>query len=294
LDVDNILKEAQRHREAGDLELAETTYKQLLETNKDKWLVWFEYARHLRSLGRLSEALDVYKKAEQLGAPAPVLREIAVASLSLQQYSVAREYLGRYLLVASNPRVVLDLAKTFEFRDQIEATMEALEKVLVMNALPPQFVGALVDLGNSYLRLGNVSEAVSYYHRALEQSPQLLAANFNLAIALARQERRSEALPYFEKAIAIFEQQQEQLVRTGGPQTANLFQALGQAYAYTGKNQKSLALLSRAVETINLVRHGRVFSSIQYRWVMPEEFEKETQLLAHEVERSSSSTIAQD
>src|SRR6185436_12091011 len=48
LDLSNLLKDAQRFKEAGDLELAETTYKQLLETNKDKGVVWFEYARHLR------------------------------------------------------------------------------------------------------------------------------------------------------------------------------------------------------------------------------------------------------
>ena len=148
---------------------------------------------------------------------------------------------------------------------------------------------ALVDVGNSYLRLGNVSEAVRYYHRALEQGPQLLASNFNFAIALARQERRAEALPYFEKAIAIFERQQDQLVRAGGPQTANLLQALGQAYAYVGKTRKSLDLLSRSVETAGAVQHGKIFSSIQYRWVPPEEFKEETQLLMLQIERSSNS-----
>jgi tetratricopeptide (TPR) repeat protein len=293
LDLTNILKEAQRYKEAGDLELAETTYKQLLETNTDKWVVWLEYARYLRSLGRLPEALDVYKKSEQLGAPPVVLREITVVCVSLQQYSTAHEYLRRYLSVATNPSIVLDLGKTFELRDQTQAALEAFEKVTGMDTPPPLLTGALVEVGNSHLRLGNASEAVSYYRRALEKGPQVLAANFNLAVALARLERRGEAVPYFEKAIAIFEQQQQQLVRTGAPQTANVLQALGQAYAYIGKNGKALDLFSRAVETARVVQHGKIFSSIQYRWVLPEEFKEETQLLAHEVERSSSSTIAQ-
>ena len=66
LDLTNLLKEAQKLKEAGDLELAEEKYKQLLETNKDKGVVWFEYGRYLRSTGRLPEALAAYRKMEHL------------------------------------------------------------------------------------------------------------------------------------------------------------------------------------------------------------------------------------
>ena len=62
---------------------------------------------------------------------------------------------------------------------------------------------ALFNLANTLAALGRFDEAHARYRRALELEPGFLAARLNQAIALARQDRRAEAIAALEACLAI-------------------------------------------------------------------------------------------
>ena len=205
-----------------------------------------------------------------------------MASLLTRQYWIAREYLQKYLEIATNPYAIVELGRLFQVRDQMDAALLAYERVISIRSSSPAMTFGLIEAGNVNLNLGNTPQAIANYRDAVEQSPQNIAAHFNLGMALIRSAQKAEALLHFEKAVAIFEQQQ--LGRLDPQQTANRLQSFGQAYWFLGKKERALELLSRAIEAAGTVQHGKIFSSIQYRWAPSEEFREETAGLIREIE----------
>jgi hypothetical protein len=81
-------------------------------------------------------------------------------------------------------------------------------------------------------------------------------------------------LKYFAKSVAIFEQSQG---LNGLPvDVANQVQAMSQAYAYLGKNERAVELIREAIRLSDLIP-STVYSSFQYKNIPAARFKEESE-----------------
>ena len=128
------------------------------------------------------------------------------------------------------------------------------------------------------------AKALLPYETYISRSPIELPSVYNMGVALARLGRSSEALPWFQRAIALFERTTPP---KGLPMTrANTLQAISQAYAASGDYARAIALLKESIAAAETF-DAPVFSSIQYRFVPKQAFVEESRgLLRTFIERS--------
>jgi tetratricopeptide (TPR) repeat protein len=273
-DLTTVLNDVRRTRDTGDLELVTSQYQQILKAHPHSSAAWLEYGAFLRSVGRLDEALDAFKLAEQFGATPRTWRELAATNLFIGNFHDAREAVRKYLAASTKPSNALQLAELFANRDQDGVALEAYEYITKNRELTPELeANAWFDMGSIYLRNNEASVAVGYFEKALSREPSVLAINFNLATALARCGRAADATKYYEKAVAMFEQQPSK----GLPGTqANMFQAMSQAYGFLGKKDKAVSLMQQAISIADSIP-SIIYSSFQYRNVSSKEFRRESE-----------------
>ena len=273
-DVSTLLREARRSSEAGDSEQARATYQQILEANAGDPVAWAEFGSFLRSLSDYTGALEAYREAEKKGAKPSIYGDIAVTLLYGKEFDAARKQLSAFLASSFDPSYAFQIARAFAFRDQSEAAIEAFEKLAMNNTE----IGASAsgEIGNLYLRLGRPEKALPYYEGLVEKSPNRLGGVYNMGAALSRLGRGPEARQWFQRAIALFERTKARGTLPGD--TANLLQAMSQAYAANDAIPGAIALLNEAIAIAQAIPTG-IFSSIQYRNVSPLEFIEESRSL---------------
>lgn len=86
----------------------------------------------------------------------------------------------------------------------------------------PRYAPAWFDLAYAYSGLNQNDDAVSAYHKAIENDPKLYQARLNLGILLLNMNRPADALPQLKEAAAL------------KPQDARARLYLGRAYELTG------------------------------------------------------------
>jgi tetratricopeptide (TPR) repeat protein/cellulose biosynthesis protein BcsQ len=273
-DVSTLLREARRSSDAGDSEQARATYQQILEANPEDPVAWTEFGSFLRSLGDYTGALQAYRQAEAKEAKPSIHGDIAVTLLYAKEFEEAKKQLSAFLASSFDPASAFQIARAFAFRDQSEAAIEAFEK-LVMNNTE---IGASAsgEIGNLHLRLGRPDKALPYYEGLVEKSPNRLGGVYNMGAALSRLGREPEARQWFQRAIALFERTKTRGTLPGD--TANLLQAMSQAYAANDAIPRAINLLNEAIAIAQTIPSG-IFSSIQYRNISPQEFIEESRSL---------------
>src|SRR5437773_3623356 len=199
----------------------------------------------------------------------------------MKDFDAAKRYLSKFLGSNFNPSSAFQIARAFAFRDQSEAAIEGFEKVAMKDSdMAPNAWG---EVGNLYLRLGMAEKARNYYEKLVDKSPNTLEGVYNMGAALSRLGRESDAVHWFQKAIALFE-------RTTGPRVlpgdrANLLQAISQAYAATGAIPRAIELLNEAVAIAETIPTS-LFSSLQYKNISSHDFIEESRnLLAKFISR---------
>ena len=284
-DIWTLLRSAEGTKEAGDLEQAQTAYEQIVKTNPSSPDAWIAYGSFRRSINKHSDALSAYLSAEGAGAGSSIYGDIAVTYLYLRNFDSAGKYLARYLSSDIEPDAAIEIARAFAYRDQADQAIQIYEKIANSGKARPEVVSnSLFEIGGLYLRLDLPAKALVPYQTYVSRSPIELPSVYNMGVALARLGRISEALPWFQRAIALFE-------RTTPPKglpigRANTLQAISQAYAASGDYVRAIALVKESIalaETFD----APVFSSIQYRYIPKPAFVEESRgLLRKFIDRS--------
>jgi len=220
--------------QAGDLETAETAYREILKLTVD-------HPGALNLIGTLhhqkgdhQSAVDFLAKAIEIapGNPDFYVNQGA-AYFSLKEFDKAEKCFEFALsFQPENPRsnanmasVLLDqnrLEEAYPFARkafdgasenlrygkilgdicrQVERLEEAVEAYLVCVAIEPGDAEILNNLGYSYERLGNLDKTEQYYRAALTIHPNSPEIMNNLAGVLARLDRKEEAQTLYEQAL---------------------------------------------------------------------------------------------
>jgi len=164
--AERLYLQGRAHHKAGDLELAEAAYKEVLRlipTQPDA----------LHMLGVAAFQQDRFVEAERLLAAA--IRRIPKPSLAYYNYGNALRKLGR-------------------FEDALHAFTKAFE-------LDPSNITCLEQLGNIYKELNQFSKAHEYYDQLLALDPRNAVGRSNKAIALLTEGRLAEAWELYESRL---------------------------------------------------------------------------------------------
>lgn len=128
----------------------------------------------------------------------------------------AREcYLNASKLAPKDFRWIYLLGKLDQFEGRME---DAIQRFRTVSTLQPEFVAALVNLGNIYLELNRLEEAQSNFNSALQKQTNNPAAHYGLGQIALSKRNYSEAVEHFEKALALV------------PEANRIHYALGMAY----------------------------------------------------------------
>lgn len=157
----------QCHR-AGDLDTAQTKYRQILELQQD----------HIHALNNLGAALQEQGKYEE------AIFQYNKVILLNSEYSY-----GYY-----------NLGNAYRANNQIEDAMAAYEKAIALN---PDYADAYNNLGLCLQDLRRLEEAVAVYHKAKTLRPDYAEAYNNLGNALQQKGQMNESIRYLNKALSL-------------------------------------------------------------------------------------------
>lgn len=159
---------AMRHHQAGQLQQAESLYRQILQATPND-------AEALHGLGLI---------AYQVG-----------------QFQAAVDLMGR--AIAARPGVARfhnHLAGALQGLGRLDEARAQFERALALN---PQSATVLNNFGNLLRRVGRIEQAIDYFGRAIEASPAMVEARVNLAAALVDAGRADEAVVVAREAVSL-------------------------------------------------------------------------------------------
>jgi tetratricopeptide (TPR) repeat protein len=162
----NPLQAAQQAHSAGDFQMAERLYRQVLA---------------------------------QQPANFDALHLLGVARAQQGQYDEARRLIAKAL--ALNPRDAGALSNLGNVLSELDRPAEAVESLKRALALKPDYVEAIYNLGNALSKARRYDEAVEAYRDALRRRPALLPAEFALVEALRQLNRADEALALLQQIL---------------------------------------------------------------------------------------------
>ena len=162
------LREAIQHHQAGRLQMAESGYRKILAANPD-------HADGLHLFGLL---------AYQVGRP-----------------DLAIELIGK--AIQNNPRVPQyhdHIGSAYLALERFNEAVSCFERAL---ALKPDFAGACNNLANALRALNRREEAAIYYRKAIKLMPDMAEAYNNLGNLLHEAGETERALPIIRMAIEL-------------------------------------------------------------------------------------------
>lgn len=234
MSVNEAMGFALRHHQAGNLDVAEAIYRQVLQHEPDNaealhllGVAALQRKRHeeavrligravqlkprfadalsnlgnaLRELGRLDEAEESYRKAIALNSG------FAMAHYNLGNVLLARKRFDEAArsfrrAIAASPRLVeahINLGISLLEAGAPEDAEKSCREALSIRAEHPL---AHYNLGNILLATGRSEEAVKCYQRALAADPEYLEARLNLGGALRDSGRLEEAAECYRQAL---------------------------------------------------------------------------------------------
>lgn len=144
--------------------------------------------------GNLDAAIRAYSKALELQ---PDFAEI-YANLGTAYY-----------LQSNVEQTILNYQKALELNPNLEKIKIDLQKILSSEKIAADSP-EIINKNINYLELGNklfyerrLTEAITYWKQAIINDPLLQGVNFNIALALQRQDKLTEAIIFYQKEISI-------------------------------------------------------------------------------------------
>jgi protein O-GlcNAc transferase len=260
---------AAQHHQAGELEIAEQIYRQILavEPNQaevvhllgiiasqvgkyDDAIQWFSRAIELkpgdvelcknlgsifRAQGRLEDAVTAYRRAEALkpddGEACCQLGNIHQAQGNLAQ---AVDCYRRALRSSTGDAVLYNnLGNALQSQGNVTEAIDAYRRAL---ELRPDFAEGYNNLANAFHDQRNLGEAVYLYRRALELKPEFIDAQVNLGNALHALGDLVNAAECYQRALEL------------DPKLPRVHNDLGNVLWVQGRSQEAFNCYRRAAE----------------------------------------------
>ncbi len=152
--------------------------------------------------GRLPEAEAIYRQVLQHQPDYPdALHLLGVIALQVGQHQAAAELIGRAVAVAPDAADYYpNLGEALRNLDRLEDAAAALQRAIALN---PNLVAAYNNLGIVLKQLKRYDEAIVVCRRAVELNPRHFQALNNLAAACKLNGDNAAAIGYYRQALAV-------------------------------------------------------------------------------------------
>jgi protein O-GlcNAc transferase len=233
--IDDAIRLAVQHHQAGRLANAEQIYRQVLAQQPN-------HADALHLLGVLAGQARRYDIAVEL-----IRRAIAINTSNAPYYGNLGKFLldnGQHAEAITACRQAIRLKPDYaEAHNNLGNAMQrsgklddAIASYQQAIRLKPDYAEAHFNQGTVHQASGQLDEAIAYYRQAIRLKPDYAAAYYNQGIALQRKGQ-------FEEAIAI----DRQAIRLK-PDYADAYNNLGIALADCGRFEEAITSYRRAIE----------------------------------------------
>jgi tetratricopeptide (TPR) repeat protein len=263
-----LLALALQQHQAGNLEIAEQLYQQVLRADPGQAATHYYHGVLAYQTGRLEQAVLAISQAVSLnpnvadyhvvlGAAHEALDQMAEAMASFNNalgldpdsanvhYALANGYRhqGKLKEAAASYREVLrcnphyseasnDLGKMLIRQDQVAEAVDCFRKAIGLNPQRPEF---FLNLGAALEHQGKSEEAIGQYQQAIHLNPQYAEAYLSLGNALAPYQRPYEAAQCYREALRL------------KPDLAEAHNNLGNVLAKLDKTQEAIACYEKAL-----------------------------------------------
>jgi predicted O-linked N-acetylglucosamine transferase (SPINDLY family) len=232
--IQQAYDQALRHHQAGRLNEAEQSYRQVLSRQPD-------HPGALNHLGVIANqrrqgdvALDLIRRSIALNPSAPdahcnlgiALRDAGQLDEAIAAFHRAITLNSKFALAHANLGIAL------KDKGQLDLSIAALRKAI---ALSPDFAEARINLGNILKDNGQLEEAMTLLRQAIALNPGIPEAHNNLGAAQKAAEQLDEAIASFRRAIAL------------RPDYAEAHNNLGIALQDNGQLDEAIAAIRQAI-----------------------------------------------
>jgi len=181
--IDEEIRLALKHYQAGNLQQSEAIYREILKVNQNNADVFFYLGLTLQTKGQLDDALACYQKAVELRDTFfTAYNNIGNILQKKGQIDEAMTYYQKALQINPNfPEAYNNLGTIFKDKGQIDEAMTYYQKALQIN---PNFSAAYNNLGSTFRDKGQIDEALTCYQKAINLNPNFVEAHWNMAFTL--------------------------------------------------------------------------------------------------------------
>lgn len=176
--------------------------KQALELDDTSQEAWLHMGNGHSYLDNYSEAIECYRKGEELGyGNVRLYNNLGSAYLKMGDIERALKNYNKGLQINSNFSPLLNnLGYLYTRKREFDEAISYLEKAVKED---PNYSAPLNNLGNIFNEKREFDKAVDYYHKAIEIDPENQHALNNLGTVYYAKGNYEEAIRFFNKAIVI-------------------------------------------------------------------------------------------
>ena len=212
--VQSLINQAVEKHQLGELEEAESLYKQVLQIQPEGTSEQDSFANqyHLIAVNNLGVLFEQQNKLEQ----------------AVESYQTALGIKPDYAEAYYN------LGNVFRRQGQLDAAVQSYQQALSLN---PNIAQAHNNLGNVLKQQGKLDEALKSYRQALSLKPDYSEAHCNLGIVLQKHKQFDAALKAYQQALSLKPNYAEAHCNLG-----TLLQERGQLEAAAASYQQALSV----------------------------------------------------
>ncbi len=232
--ITNAFKSAVEYHQAGQVQVAEQLYRQVLTGNPEFADAHGNLGVALQAQGRLEEAEACSRQAIRL-KPDYAEAHMNLGNIFLAQGLLAEAVESYEKTIAINPNYAeaySNLSIALERQGRFDEAAICCQKAI---KIKPDFAVAYNNLGNVFKAQGNFESAASSYRKSISLLPDYAEAFSNLGNVLQKQGYNAESVANCRRAIAI------------NPNFAEAYSNLGIALHNQGLFSEAIANYRRAI-----------------------------------------------
>ncbi len=198
----NLLQEALKLHQVGDLTSAIIFYNKILDKQPDNVMVHYNLASALQGLGRTVDALASYRKATEL-KPDDAEAHYNLGNALREQGKIDKaivSYKQAVLLKPDSAELYCNLGAALQESGNLDEAIVSYKQAIALN---PNYAMAHCNLGSLPHESGKLTDAAASYNRAIELKPDFELAYNNLGTALKDLGKLEEAVDCYRKAIDL-------------------------------------------------------------------------------------------
>jgi tetratricopeptide (TPR) repeat protein len=234
LNVEEALRSAVAHHQAGQLQQAEQIYRQILAQDQNCAHAWHLLGVVALQVGKFDAAVQMISRAIQLGMIGEAQNNLGEAFRLMGRFKdAAAAFQIAIQQHPNNAEALSNLGLVLNTVGKYSEAKPLLEKAV---ALKPELANARANYGIALDNTDHLDDAIEQWEIALRLDPNHAVALNNLGVGLQRRKR-------FERSIATLKKLVEKY-----PNFAEGHANLGAALAEAGKYEEGIAEGKKAVE----------------------------------------------